>query len=213
MLACTALLAAAVACGGERPAPRTDGAPPTQERSPAPGPAAEKSSKTPGDASGPSDGPRGSDIESSDPDHFEAEITLADGRRVAMHYGRRRGLFEQHHVPGHGWTRPRLIYRTETDACQGIELRAVGGTVTAIANFAPYCADGEPPMESVAAVGVGDLSRWDHHLTRSFDGWERVTVTDGGERAVFSSRSLKWHSSLVWTLKDGFAEPVDKRVG
>lgn len=144
---------------------------------------------------------------------FEETVTLADGRRVAMHYKRGQGLFEQHHIPhAGGWTRPRLIYRTKTDPCQGIKLQADSGTVTAIADFGLYCADGEPPTESVAAVGVGDLREWDHHLTRNFDGWERVTFTGGG-RATFVNRSLKWHTTLVWTPSGGFSDPVNKRVG
>ncbi|WP_103954535.1 hypothetical protein [Nonomuraea solani] len=146
-------------------------------------------------------GPRRSDIRwHGEGDPFNAEVELADGRRVAMHYRRGKGLFEQHYSPrARRWTEPRLVYRTKTEACQGIELRAFDGTVAAIADFGRYCADGEPPMESIAAVGTGDLSTWDHHLTRSFDGWEKISGRAG--TVTFERGS----SSLRWTRNGGFA--------
>ncbi|WP_433257931.1 hypothetical protein ACQPYK_21920 [Streptosporangium sp. CA-135522] len=212
MLTWTTLLATAVACGQERPVAQDGIAPSAQEHASTPSPAPEEGSKAPADTAEHSDEPRESDI---GPDHslFEGKVTLADGRRVAMHYRRGEGLFEQHQIPNAGgWTKPRLIYRTRTPACQGIELQASDGTVTAIADFGLYCADGEPPTESIAAVGMGDLRRWDHHLTKDFDGWERVTVTDHGRKATFVNRSLKGHTTLVWTLTGGFSDPVDKHA-
>ena len=133
---------------------------------------------------------------------FNATVELDDGRRVAMHYRRGKGLFAQHSGPrAVGWTKPRLIYGTKTEACQGIHLRAFGGTVTAVADFGVYCSDGEPPMESVAAVGVGGLRTWDHHLTRSFDGWERVSASDGGKEVTFRRGS----ATLRWSRSGGFS--------
>lgn len=214
MLIWMTLLATAAACGQERQVAQGSIATPTNESTPMPSPAPEeKSSKAPANTPEHADEPRKSDISGGDPRWFEGEVGLADGRRVAMHYRRGEGLFEQHYsLHASGWTEPRLIYRTKTDACQSIKLQASGGTVTAIANFGRYCADGEPPTESIAAVGVGDLRKWDHHLTKDFDGWERVTVTDDGRKAAFVNRSLERHITLVWTLTGGFSDPVDKRI-
>ncbi len=63
----------------------------------------------------------------------------------ALHYLRGKGLVEQHYSPrAKAWTEPKVIYRTKTDACQGIHLRTKNGTVAAIADFGSYCYDGEP---------------------------------------------------------------------
>ncbi|WP_174549864.1 hypothetical protein [Herbidospora cretacea] len=137
------------------------------------------------------------------------QLALADGRRVAMRYEKGRGLVEQHYSPRTGqWSHPRLIYGTRTDPCQSIELQAGSGTVTAIANFGRYCSDGEPPTESVAAVATGDLDRWDHHLTRKFDGWARATVTDDGRKVTFVRNATHVRVRLVWTAGDGFSDAV-----
>jgi len=203
MLACVTLLATAVACGQERPVARATVTPSAQVRTPTPNPS------PPG-----GDEPRESDVEGSDPRWFEGEVGLADGRRVAMHYRRGEGLFEQHYNPKAGeWTKPHLIYRTRTDACQSIKLQARVGTVTAIANFGRYCADGEPPTESIAAVGLGDLREWDHHVTKNFDGWKRADITDDGRKATFALKSTVLQSTLVWTSTGGFSDPVFKYSG
>ncbi|GAA1010119.1 hypothetical protein Aple_039430 [Acrocarpospora pleiomorpha] len=152
--------------------------------------------------------PRGSDYQGPDSSWYEAKLTLADGRQVAMHYRRGKGLYEQHTQVG-GWTTPHLIYRTKTDACQGITLQSSGDTVTAIADFGVYCSDGEPPTESIAAVAVGDLRKWDHHLTKNFDGWKRATITDRGRKATFRAG----RSTLTWTSISGFSDPVHKYPG
>ncbi|SOD83230.1 hypothetical protein SAMN06272781_8077 [Streptomyces sp. 1222.2] len=131
---------------------------------------------------------------------YNAEVKLDDGRRVAMYYRRGEGLVEQHYSPREkAWTEPVVIHRTETDACQGIELRANGGTVAAIADFGPYCNDGEPPDESVAAVGTDSLAKWDIDITKDFDGWERASVSEDG-RTVDFSRDITLH----WTRAAGF---------
>ncbi|WP_204072820.1 hypothetical protein [Planotetraspora phitsanulokensis] len=197
------LLATAVACGQERPVAQATVTPSAQDRAPTPNSSPQGSGE-----------PRESDVEGSDPSWFEGEVRLADGRRVAMHYRRGEGLFEQHYNPRAGeWTNPRLIYGTKTDACQRIKLQARGGTVTVIANFGRYCADGEPPTESIAAVGLGNLRRWDHHLTKNFDGWKRASIADDGRKATFVRTSTVVQSTLVWTATGGFSDPVFKNSG
>ncbi len=42
------------------------------------------------------------DLETADPGSSEEELTLPDGRRVAMQYKSGRGLFEQHYNPDTG---------------------------------------------------------------------------------------------------------------
>lgn len=142
-----------------------------------------------------------SDLPWSDgPSPYNAEIELDDGRRVAMHYSRGKGLLEQHYSPrAKAWTKPVVIHRTKVDACQGIELRAKSGTVAAIADFGYYCYDGEPPSESIAAVGTGNLTKWDINVTRDFDGWERVSVSDNGQQVTF------WRDTILsWSSAEGF---------
>ncbi len=125
---------------------------------------------------------------------------LDDGRRVALHYLRGKGLVEQHYSPrAKAWTEPKVIYRTKTDACQGIHLRTKNGTVAAIADFGSYCYDGEPPTESLAVVGTGSLTEWSVNVTKDFDGWEQATVSDDGQRVVFGRGT-----TLRWSRADGF---------
>ncbi|MET8249686.1 hypothetical protein ABZV31_38240 [Streptomyces sp. NPDC005202] len=131
---------------------------------------------------------------------YNAEVKLDDGRRVAMHYRRGKGLVEQHYSPrAKAWTKPVVIHRTKVDACQGIELRAKGGTVAAIANFGSYCYDGEPPTESIAAVGTGSLTKWDTNVRENFDGWDRASVSDDGQQVIFRS-----DVTLHWSRAEGF---------
>jgi hypothetical protein len=137
---------------------------------------------------------------SGSPSPYNAEVKLDDGRRVALHYLRGKGLVEQHYSPrAKAWTQPKVIYRTSTDACQGIELRTKNGTVAAIADFGSYCYDGEPPTESIAAVGTGNLAEWSVNVTKDFDGWERASVSDNGQRVVFGR-----DTTLRWSRADGF---------
>ncbi len=145
---------------------------------------------------------RKSDIPwSGSPSPFNAKVELADGRRVAMHYMRGKGLFVQDYSPrAKGWSKSAVVYRTKTDACQGITLKAKDGTVAAFGDFGRYCADGEPPTESVAAVAVGPLTKWDKHLTKDFDGWEKIVVAPGGKKVTFSRGS----HTLRWTKAAGF---------
>ncbi|MEW1826990.1 hypothetical protein [Streptomyces sp. NPDC088196] len=137
---------------------------------------------------------------SGSPSPYNAVAKLDDGRRVALHYLRGKGLVEQHYSPGaKAWTAPKVIYRTKTDACQGIELRTRNGTVAAIADFGSYCYDGEPPTESIAAVGTGGLSEWSVNVTKDIDGWEQATVSSDGQQVVFGR-----DTTLRWSRADGF---------
>ena len=137
---------------------------------------------------------------SGSPSPYNAQVKLGDGRRVALHYLRGKGLVEQHYSPrAKAWTEPKVIYRTKTDACQGIELRTKNGTVAAIADFGSYCYDGEPPTESIAAVGTSSLTEWSVDVTKNFDGWERASVSDDGQRVVFGK-----DTTLRWSRVGGF---------
>jgi hypothetical protein len=190
------LLLVAAGCGGQEPVSVRATPAATRPGEPTSAPT---TSAPPADV-----GLRKSDIRwNGEGDPYNAMAELDDGRRVAMHYRRGKGLYEQHSSgPTGTWTRPRLIYGTKTEACQGIELRAFGKTVAAIADFGDYCSDGEPPMESIAAVGVRDLRTWAHHLTRSFDGWERISAGDGGNQITFKRGS----SVLRWSRTGGFTK-------
>ncbi|WP_327399021.1 hypothetical protein OG194_01875 [Streptomyces sp. NBC_01288] len=137
---------------------------------------------------------------SGSPSPYNAEVRLDDGRRVALHYLSGKGLVEQHYSPrAKAWTEPKVIYRTKTDACQGIQLRTKNGTVAAIADFGSYCYDGEPPTESIAAVGTSSLTEWSVNVTKDFDGWERASVSSDGQQVVFGS-----DITLRWSRADGF---------
>ncbi|WP_369212503.1 hypothetical protein [Streptomyces flavofungini] len=138
---------------------------------------------------------------SGSPSPFEAQLKLADGRRVALHYLRHKGLYVQDYSPSaRGWSKPAVVHRTRTDACQGITLKAKDGTVAAFGDFGVYCADGEPPTESVAAVATGPLTRWQKHLTKDFDGWEKIAIASGGRQVTFSGGG----ETLRWTKAAGF---------
>ncbi|WP_371529856.1 hypothetical protein OG302_31465 [Streptomyces sp. NBC_01283] len=138
---------------------------------------------------------------SGSPSPFNAQVKLADGRRVAMHYMKGKGLLVQDYSPkAKGWSKSAVVHKTKTDACQGITLKAKDGTVAAFGDFGVYCADGEPPTESVAAVATGPLTKWATHLTKNFDGWEKIAVAPGGKKATFSRGS----DTLVWTKAGGF---------
>ncbi|MGP4002577.1 hypothetical protein [Streptomyces sp. 8N706] len=136
-------------------------------------------------------------------------VELDDGRRVGMHYDPGRGLVEQHYSPrAKGWSKPQLIYKTRTSPCQSIALRAFGDTVAAIANFGLYCADGEPPTESIAAVGAKSLARWDTNVTKDFDGWDKATAKASGDaqELSFTSASIESVTRLRWNRTEGFSD-------
>lgn len=148
-----------------------------------------------------------SDWKLGDAEDFNAEIELSDGRVVSFYYAKGKGFAEQHYSPAaDAWTKPRLVYRTATDPCQGIALDAAGGTVAVTADWALYCYDGEPPSESLASVATGDLTGWDTDLTTDFDGWSAPEVDPGGDRVEWSYQG---DVGLTWTREDGF----DRHLG
>ncbi|WP_234436972.1 hypothetical protein [Streptomyces maremycinicus] len=140
---------------------------------------------------------------------FDQEVGLPDGRRVGMAYVEGRGLVERHRGADKGvWSAPRLVYATATDRCESLTLEVFDRTVAVIADWGDYCYDGEPPMESLAAVGTGDLTRWDTKLTTSFDGWTEVAPEGGSGDLVFTRPSTERLTRLRWGA-DGFAEVED----
>ncbi|WP_327312830.1 hypothetical protein [Streptomyces sp. NBC_01235] len=138
---------------------------------------------------------------------FDEEAELSDGRRVGMSYVAGHGLVERHRDAGAGaWSAPRVVYATATDRCHSLTLKAFDKAVAVIADWGDYCYDGEPPTESLAAVGVGDLSRWDTKLTEDFDGWAEVVAVNDTRELVFSEVSTKSLTRLRWSRTEGFAE-------
>lgn len=139
-------------------------------------------------------------------DPYEEQVSLPDGRDVRIWYSEDgSSLMEQHRAAGDGaWTEPAtLLESDEPDPCQGITLTEEDGVVAVIADFGVYCYDGDPPSASVAAVGTGDLTEWDVHVTRGFDGWTEMKIAGGG---------VTWTGSgeeLTWSAGDGFSEPSD----
>jgi hypothetical protein len=146
----------------------------------------------------------------------EAVAELSDGRRVSLRYQAGTGLLERHRsAVGKPWSTSKTVYATKTDPCRGIDLKAYRATVTVRADFGQYCRDGEPPTESVAAVGTGGLGRWDTRVARNLDGWDRVGIARDGKSAKFSSRSSAGTTTLVWRAGKGFGEVATtyKRLG
>lgn len=135
---------------------------------------------------------------------FEAQVRLVDGRMVRLWYSEDgSALKEQHFSPRAGsWTRPRVVFRSsEPDPCQGIELVAAGDLVAAVADFATWCYDGEPPQDAVAAVSFGDLTDWRVEVedVDGAVGWTKVVVD--GQRVRWTDRGT---TLLTWTPADGF---------
>ncbi|MDN4161351.1 hypothetical protein [Nocardioides abyssi] len=160
----------------------------------------------PDDDSSTYDSPRSEDVFDSGAGPYEATLTLADGRTVRMWYAEAGDrLMEQHRAADGGrWTPPQVVSEPgDEDPCQGIELVEDEGLVAVIADLGSYCYDGEPPMSSIAAVGAGDLTEWDVHVTRGFDGWTEVEPTGG--RFQWSGGGAE----LTWSVADGFSRPSD----
>ncbi|MFE1802274.1 hypothetical protein ACFW9L_39750 [Streptomyces sp. NPDC059517] len=176
--AAVALLTCTAACGGTDPGGGGEGTGDTGSASPAPSHA-----------------------------RFVEDVPWADGGRLGMYYAAGRGLMEQHQdTAGGPWSKPRLVYATEGDACRSITLKAFRDTVTAIANWGVYCADGEPPTESVAAVGTRNPAAWDTRATKDFDGWEKAAPVAGTGDLLFTRSSTEWLTRLRWSPTDGFGE-------
>ncbi|MFD5125270.1 hypothetical protein [Streptomyces sp. NPDC058385] len=137
----------------------------------------------------------------------EAVIELSDGRRVSLRYRAGTGLLERHRsAGGKPWSHSKTVYATKADPCRGIDLKANRATVTVRANFGQYCRDGEPPAESVAAVGTGGLGKWDTRIAKNRDGWDRVDIARNGKSATFSAKSSAGTTTLDWRAGKGFGE-------
>ena len=138
---------------------------------------------------------------------FDDEVKLADGRRVGVSYAAGRGLLEQHQDAGTGaWSKPRVVYATKSHPCQSLGLKAFDDTVAVMANWGYYCADGDPPDESIAGVGTAGLTHWDMKVTKDFDGWEKVTADGGAQHLTFTNTSTEWLTRLRWCEGEGFGE-------
>ncbi|MFD6820558.1 hypothetical protein ACFWC5_09295 [Streptomyces sp. NPDC060085] len=126
----------------------------------------------------------------------------ADGMRVELRYRPGRGLTERHRRDG-DWSAERFVHRTRTKPCRGITVRAEGELIAAIADFAPYCRDGDPPAENLAVVGSGhDLTDWAAKATRGSDGWEKIKF--GDRRVEFEESWTSGSSILTWESGKGF---------
>ncbi|WP_314173723.1 hypothetical protein [Streptomyces winkii] len=137
-------------------------------------------------------------------------IELKDKRQVSLEYVQKKGLVERHKpAKGGDWSAPSTIHQTKTESCQGIDARAHGTTVTVTANWGLYCSDGEPPQESIAAVGVGDLTKWETDLTKGFDGWPPAKIYDAGDKVQFVDKRWDGTTTLTWKKGAGFGEPSD----
>ncbi|NBE54085.1 hypothetical protein [Streptomyces boluensis] len=137
----------------------------------------------------------------------EAVVELSDGRRVSLHYEDGTGLLERHQkAKGAPWSQSRTVHATKTEPCRGIDLKARRGTVTVRAGFGPYCRDGEPPAQAVAAVGTGRFDAWDTHISRDLDGWERVGIAADGGAVTFRSASWSSTTTLPWRAGEGFGK-------
>ncbi|MFD3442468.1 hypothetical protein ACFWU3_33810 [Streptomyces sp. NPDC058685] len=143
---------------------------------------------------------------------FDQQVVMDGGRRVGMYYSPGRGLMEQHVEPGTtAWSKPHLVHRTTADPCGSMTLAAFEGVVAVVADWGPYCADGEPPTESLAAVGETGGSSWHTRVTENFDGWEKVTASDNAQQLTFTRRSVEWLTQLRWDRAKGFGEVEDIR--
>lgn len=140
-------------------------------------------------------------------DDYESTLELSDGRKVNVRLVKGTGVQERHQAAGGGkWSKWKTLYKTKTDLCQGVDLAEREGTVSLIADFGLYCYDGEPPTESVAGVGTGDLTDWDIDITKDFDGWQDTSINDDGSRVVFLYDSDSGLYTLRWERNEGFSE-------
>ncbi|WP_181767000.1 hypothetical protein [Streptomyces albidus (ex Kaewkla and Franco 2022)] len=138
---------------------------------------------------------------------FESSLELSDGRKVHVRLVEGTGVQERHAAAGsEKWSKWHTLYKSKTDRCQGVELAETNGTVSLIADFGHFCYDGEPPTESVAGVGTGDLTDWDVDVTKDFDGWEDTTIADDGSRVLFVYNSDAGLYTLRWEQNEGFSE-------
>jgi hypothetical protein len=151
--------------------------------------------------------PRSGPVSPAADSDYESTLKLSDGSRVHVRLVKGTGVQERHQAAGATkWSAWKTLYSTKTDLCQGVGLAETNGTVSLIADFGRYCSDGEPPTESVAGVGTGDLSRWDIKTTKDFDGWQDTSISDDGSRVVFLYDSDSGLYFLRWERSGGFEE-------
>ncbi|MDI3404217.1 hypothetical protein [Streptomyces cavernicola] len=146
----------------------------------------------------------------------EAVVELGDGRQVSLRYRQGTGLVERHRSTADApWSEPRTLYATRTEPCTGIDLNARHGTVAVRADFAAYCRDGEPPAETVAAVGAGEFEKWDTHVSEDWDGWDRVRIAGDGRSATFATKTWSSGTTVKWRAGRGFGaeHTAYKRLG
>ena len=140
---------------------------------------------------------------------YQATLQLEDGRQVTVRLVEGTGVQERHRASASAsWSAWQTLYETDTDRCQHVELQEVSGTVALTADFGRFCSDGEPPTESVAGVGTGDLTDWDIDVTEDFDGWQDTSITDDGTRVVFLYDSDAGLYYQRWGYGTGFEDPV-----
>jgi hypothetical protein len=138
---------------------------------------------------------------------YESTLELSDGRKINVRLVKGTGVQERHTSAGSDtWSKWKTLYKSKTDLCQGVDLAETNGTVSLIADFGLYCYDGEPPTESVAGVGTGDLTDWDIDITEDFDGWEDTTIADDGSKVLFVYNSDAGLYSLRWDQSEGFGK-------
>ncbi|MCK1795575.1 hypothetical protein MTQ01_06040 [Streptomyces sp. XM4193] len=148
----------------------------------------------------------------ADEDWYESTLELSDGGRVHVRLVEGTGVQERHRAAGaQEWSSWKTLYKSKEDRCQGVELEEVNGTVSLIADFGLYCSDGEPPQESVAAVGTGDLTKWAVDMTEGFDGWQDVSIRDDGSKVLFINDTDSGLYTLGWDIVDGFGKMSNPR--
>lgn len=139
-------------------------------------------------------------------DDFQSTLELSDGRKVHVRLVEGIGVQERHTAEASAkWSKWQTLYKTKTDRCQGVDLRETEGTVSLIADFGHFCYDGEPPTESLAGVGTGDLTKWDTDIQKGFDGWKDTTMGAWGKTVVFVA-DYDGLYSLRWEADKGFSE-------
>ncbi|MBU7596757.1 hypothetical protein JGS22_003665 [Streptomyces sp. P38-E01] len=140
-------------------------------------------------------------------DWYESTLELSDGGRVHVRLVEGTGVQERHRAAdAQEWSTWKTLHKSKEDRCQGVELEEVNGTVSLIADFGLYCSDGEPPQESVAAVGTGDLTEWAVDMTEGFDGWQDVSIREDGSKVLFINDTDSGLYTLGWDIVDGFGK-------
>lgn len=143
-------------------------------------------------------------------DDYQSTLKLSDGRKVQVKLVKGTGVRERHTTADSTeWSAWKTLYKSKADLCQGVGLEEKNGTVSLIADFGLYCSDGEPPQESVAGVGTGNLTKWDINMTEGFDGWQDTSITDEGDKVVFLYNSDAGLYTLRWEGGNGGFGKVD----